>query len=503
MKNLLKSFFKKEKIENVVSKSNFSYFNFKNFSTKVVKNSAEAVKDIKSGMSVMTGGFGICGIPNNLINALAQRSDVKDLQLISNNGGLADYGNGLLIKNKQVKRIIGSYVGENKDLESQYFRGEIELELVPQGTLAEKIRCGGAGIPAFYTPTGYGTIVQEGGFAIKLDSQGRPEIISQPKPTAMFGSLNYVLEDSLRADFALIKAAKADTEGNLVFNKTARNFNHDMASSGKITIAEVDEIVEAGQIDPDKVHVPGIYVQKVVLAENKEKKLEKFRKQEDVGKIDQGKGKIAKRAAEEIRNGMYINLGIGIPNLVVDYLSPDVDVTVQTENGMLGVGPYPFGKEDPDLINAIKEAVSETKGCSYFKSSDSFGMIRGKHIDATILGGFQVSQAGDLANWIVPGKIVKGMGGAMDLVGSRGGKVIVVMEHVTKDNKHRVLERCSYPITGRECVDTLITDLGVFQFIRNSGFILTDLFKGVSLDTVKQSTGFKFHVAEKLRILDY
>lgn len=450
----------------------------------------------------MTGGFGVCGIPNNLISALSKRSDVKDLHIISNNGGIDGYGNDLLINNRQVKTLTASYVADNKHLQQQYFNGEIEIKLVPEGTLAEKIRCGGCGIPAFYTPTGYGTIVQEGGFAMKLNKNGTAAVLSQPKPTAMFKGQNYILENSYRADFAFVKAAKADTEGNLVFNKTARNFNHDMAAAGIHTIAEVDEIVDAGKIDPDKVHVPGIFVKNVVLAENKEKILEKTRNPSDIGDI-KGKGKIAKRAAEEIRNGMYINLGVGIPSLVTDYINPNVDVTVHTENGMLGVGGYPSGQADPELINAVKEPISETKGCVYFKSSESFGMIRGNHIDATILGGFQVSQTGDLANWIIPGKLLNGMGGAMDLVGSRGGKVIVCMEHLTKEGQKRVVERCSYPITGRECVDVLITDFAVFNFIQDKGFILTDLFKGVTLDQVKQSTGFKFAVAEKIRILDY
>lgn len=475
----------------------------KNFSSKVFKSSEEAIRDIKSGNSIMTGGFGLCGIPENLLRALAAKKDsVKDLHIISNNGGLSDAGNGLLISNGQVKKLTGSYVGENKVLEKKYFSGEMELNLIPQGTLAEKIRCGGAGIPGFYTPTGYGTMIQEGGFATLLDSNGKPKNVTSPKSTSFFNGKNYVLEESLRSDFALVKAHIGDTEGNLIFRKTARNFNEDMATAGVITIAEVEELVPAGSLDPDKIHLPGIFVQRIIKGEKYEKRIEKLRSPNDKESKDSLKNKIAKRAAMELSNGMYVNLGIGIPNLVTDFLDKDTQVVIHTENGMLGVGPYPYGKEDSDLISAIKEPISELKGCSYFSSSESFGMVRGNHVDVTILGAFQVSEKGDLANWIVPGKIVKGMGGAMDLVSS-GGKVIVTMEHVAKGNQIKIMDKCGYPVTGREVVSMLITDMAVFTFNEHREMILNELFKGVSLDDVKKLTGCKFKISNNLKTLDF
>jgi 3-oxoacid CoA-transferase len=212
--------------------------------------------------------------------------------------------------------------------------------------------------------------------------------------------------------------------------------------------------------------------------------------------------KIAKRAALELRDGMYVNLGIGIPTLVSNYLPQGVRISLQSENGMLGTGPYPKTSElDPDLINAGKETVSETPGCSYFKSSDSFAMIRGKHIDITILGALQVSSKGDLANWIIPGKLVKGMGGAMDLVSS-GSKVVITMEHVAKGNAHKILEMCTLPLTGKGVVSMLITDLGVFEFDRERGITLIELFKGVTVDQIQSLTGCKFEVSSNLKTLE-
>jgi 3-oxoacid CoA-transferase subunit A len=225
--------------------------------SKVYNSAKSALQDIvKDGQTLAIGGFGLCGIPEALIAALRD-SGVKDLTCISNNAGVDDFGLGLLLQTRQIKKMISSYVGENKEFERQYLAGELEVELTPQGTLAEKLRAGGAGIPAFYTATGVGTLVSEG------------------KETRNFDSRTYVLEHSLTADVALIKAQKADKAGNLIFNKTARNFNPDCAIAGKITIAEVEEIVETGALDPDEIHLPGIFVQRIVLNSTPEKRIEK------------------------------------------------------------------------------------------------------------------------------------------------------------------------------------------------------------------------------------
>lgn len=223
---------------------------------KRVSSAVEAVKDIPDGAHLAVGGFGLCGIPEHLIAALAQ-TGAKDLTCYSNNAGVDDFGLGILLKNRQIRKMVSSYVGENAEFERQFLSGELEVELVPQGTLAERMRAGGAGIPAFFTPTGAGTKVAEG------------------KETRLLRGRECVLEAGIFADFALVKAWKADRLGNLVFRKTARNFNPMAATCGKICIAEVEEIVEVGALDPDAIHTPGIFVHRLVLGQSYEKRIEK------------------------------------------------------------------------------------------------------------------------------------------------------------------------------------------------------------------------------------
>ena len=224
-------------------------------SSKVYNSAKEALEGLTfDGMTVMAGGFGLCGIPENLILALRD-SGVKDITAISNNAGVDDFGLGLLLQTRQIKKMISSYVGENKEFERQYLSGELELEFNPQGTLAERCRAGGAGIPGFYTKTGVGTLVAEG------------------KEHRDFNGETYILETGLVSDLSIVKAEKADTQGNLIFNKTARNFNPPMAMAGKVTVAEVEEIVPTGSLNPDEIHLPGIFVQRIVKG-NFEKRIE-------------------------------------------------------------------------------------------------------------------------------------------------------------------------------------------------------------------------------------
>jgi 3-oxoacid CoA-transferase A subunit len=222
---------------------------------KVVAHAEEALRGIADNMTLMVGGFGLCGIPENSINALV-KSGVKGLTCISNNAGVDDFGLGLLLQTKQIRKMISSYVGENAEFERQMLSGELEVELIPQGTLAERCRAGGAGIPAFFTPAGYGTEVAAG------------------KETREFHGKMYVMEEWLRADFALVKAWKGDRLGNLVYKRTARNFNPMMAMAGRITVAEVEHLVEPGELDPDEVHTPGIFVQRIFQGSNYEKRIE-------------------------------------------------------------------------------------------------------------------------------------------------------------------------------------------------------------------------------------
>ena len=221
---------------------------------KVVDSADQALRDVSNGATLVVGGFGLCGIPENLILALVKRG-VQNLTCVSNNAGIDDWGLGLLLQTKQIRKMVSSYVGENAEFERQYLKGELEVEFVPQGTLAERMRAGGAGIPAFFTPAGFGTVVAEG------------------KETREFNGRNYVMERGIVADFSLVAAWKGDRLGNLMYRKTARNFNPMAATAGKVCVAEVEELVEPGELDPDCVHTPGIFVHRVVVAP-REKRIE-------------------------------------------------------------------------------------------------------------------------------------------------------------------------------------------------------------------------------------
>ncbi len=241
---------------------------------KVVACAVEAVADIVDGSSLAVGGFGLCGIPTALIEALLE-TGVSDLETVSNNCGVDQWGLGMLLAAKRIRRTTGSYVGENKEFERQFLCGELEVELTPQGTLAERLRAGGAGIPAFYTPAGVGTQVADGGLPLRYDGAGGVALASEPKEVREFDGQRYVLERAIRTDFALVHARYGDRHGNLVYEKSAQNFNPLCAAAGRVTIAEVEQLVEPGELDPARVHTAGILVQRVVHASGVEKRIER------------------------------------------------------------------------------------------------------------------------------------------------------------------------------------------------------------------------------------
>jgi len=433
----------------------------------------EAARLVPDGATLMAGGFGMTGNPVHLLHALAD-CDTRNFTIISNNVGEPGLGGGRLLRNGQIRKAIGSFFTSNPEVLQAVSEGKMTVELIPQGSLAEAIRAGGAGIGGFFTPTAAGTLLTE---------ESEKKVIN---------GIEHVFIPALHADVALIRAHKADTAGNLVYRMTERNFNPAMATAAKLVIAEVEEIVPVGTLSPDEIVTPGIYVDYLVQAHTT---LEELGSSASVGGSGKDAGEsrldIAKRAFAELKRGDVVNLGIGIPTLVADLISPEDGIILHTENGLLGVGPAPASGGAMDFpVNAGKQPVTALPGASYFDSTTSFAMIRGGHVDVAIMGGLQVDEAANLANWAVPGKPLLGVGGAMDLA-SGARRLIVTMTHTSRHGDSKIVPQITLPLTAAGVVAMIITELAVFEFTSGQ-LTLTEVMPGATLEQVRAATTASF-----------
>ena len=436
----------------------------------------QAAAKVRSNDVLIVGGFGMTGNPTNIMHALAE-TGVEGLTYIGNNVGEPGLAGGRCLRKGMFKKVIGSFFTSNPEAVAAAQSGDVEFELLPQGTLAEAIRAGGAGLGGFFTPTAAGTPLAEG------------------SETRVIDGTEMVFVPALRANIAIIRAWRADTIGNLQYRMTENNFNLAAATAADLVIAEVEEIVPAGALDPDFIHTPGCFVDYLVQADlNPEHLGTSASVAASLKKVDEARMSMARLALAELKRGDIVNLGVGIPTLVADLIKPEDGIVLHSENGMLGVGPEPeSGGAMEYPINAGKVPVTALPGSSYFDSAASFAMIRGGHVDVAIMGGLQVDGQGNLANWAVPGRPLLGVGGAMDLA-SGAGRLIVTMTHCDKRGNSKVVPRCDLPLTARKAVDVLITDLAVFNF-DDSGMRLVKLLPGVTEDEVRQKTAAKYTIS--------
>jgi 3-oxoacid CoA-transferase len=465
---------------------------------KVATSAAAALADVPDGACILIGGFGVIqGWPTSLIAALHQRG-VRDLTIICNTPGVGPTSPQILAE--QMGTLIASFAAyptRPTPVEAAIKAGRIRLELVPQGTLVERVRAGGAGIPAFFTPTGIGTEATKG------------------KEARVFNGRRYILEHAIRADFALIRGSAADCSGNVVYRRGARNFNPHFAMAATTTIVEVDHIVATGDLDPETIVTPRIFVDRIVQTEcpldqrairelarqyGKQQRLEA--RQVAGGPQGLPPELMARKVALLLHPGEYVNLGLGLPTLVSNFIDPDRNITLHSENGMLGFGPLASsGEEDIDLYNASGQLVCQLPGASYFDSCAAFAMARSGRVGAVVLGAFQVSEKGDLANWHVPGSGVGGIGGAMDLAAGNA-RIIVLMFHLTRDGQSKLVRQCAYPLTAPRCVSTVVTDLAVIG-IDADGLLLREVAPGVSVDAVRRATAAPLRISPDVHEMEF
>lgn len=444
---------------------------------KIYSSPQDAIADIPDGATIAIAGFGVAHrFATSLIIALRDQG-TKNLTVVCNSLGDPGATRGqILAENKQVKKLIAAFsirAGTPTASEAQIAAGELDVELVPQGILVERCRAGGAGIPAFYSPTSVGTALAERREIREFD--GRP----------------HVLEYAIHVDYAFLRGYRADRLGNVQLRGGSQNFNPSFAKSARVAIVEVDEIVEPGVIPPELINLPGIFVSRVVKTTdttNAKAWRRPERRPADQPRLYNGKpaltrAGIAKRAAGLVREGTYVNLGVGIPTMVSNYLQGR-DVILHAENGVLGYGHMVTtdGEIDPDIYNAAGQFVALKPGASFFDSVTSFEMARGGWIDTVILGAYEVDQNGNVANWSTSDARRGGIGGAMDLLSGRGD-LIIVMEHCDSKGRPKLRRQCTYPLTGKACVDYVVTDLALLRWDKDH-FVLDEVAPGFTPDEV-------------------
>lgn len=447
-----------------------------------------ALADLCDGASIAVSGFGTSyGFACSLLVA-ARDKGVKNLTLISNGLGTAGQLRGmLLVASGQVRKLIVSFSsrpGQRTPADDLIESGDIDVELVPQGTLVERMRAGGAGIPAFYTPTGVGSPVANG------------------KEVRYFNGKAHILEHALTVDYAFLRAYRADRLGNVEMRGSSRNFVPSFAKAARIAIVEVDEIVDVGEIPAERVGLPGILVARVVkkTVEPDTGGLAPRRAadqpREYNGKPGWTRSEMARRTAALFDEGSYVNLGTGIPTLVSNYVTGR-DITLHGENGIIGYGQMVDGEAiDMDVFNASGQFVSVLPGASFFDSVTSFEMARGGRLNAVVLGAYQVDEAGNLANFSLGDDRLGGIGGAMDLIAGKQ-TLIVMMEHHDSRGRAKLVRQVGFPVTAPACVDVVVTDLAVLR--RNNGdWTLEEIAEGFTPDEIQSLTDLdlKLPVAE-------
>ncbi len=443
----------------------------KNSNRLPIMSARDAVKTfIQDGQTIIIPVFFHVGVAYDLVNAIADQG-TKDLSIISNDTGLPGLGTGRLIENGQVRHMEISYIGTNPEAMKMYVDGKLSIKLTPQGSVVEKLRAGASGIGFFGTKTGVGTEVE-------FD-----------KETKIVNGEKYIIEEALRGDVVLVKAHRADRMGNLEFHKTSQNFNKESVGAADVVLVEADEILPSEEfLDPNHIHSNFGNIKKGALIQSSGRWKEDLRVQSaEALELSPAREILVKRAALLLNDGDIVNLGIGTPVAVANYIPEDVTVYLMSENGLIHMGPTPpAGQEDNEIINAGRGPASILPGGAFFDSAEAFKLIRSGKVDATVLGAFEVDEEGNLANYKIPGKRAPGIGGGMDLV-TGAKKVIIATEHIAQ-GKSRIVKRCSLPLTGKGVVDWIVTDLALIEHVKGTGLVLRERAPGVDVKEIIEKT---------------